>query len=128
MTAFGINWEATAPGETELVELVVPKTNVGDPQTISRGRQVFENNCARCHRVPQATPPEKAGPELTHIATTAASRQPDMSTEDYTRESLLVPNAHIVEGFEPAKIGHHCGGLLSARQLDEVVAFLLTQN
>jgi mono/diheme cytochrome c family protein len=128
IAAFILNWAPTALGEAELVELVVPKTKAGDPQTISRGRKVFANNCARCHRIEQERPPEKAGPELTHIATTAASRRAEMTAEDYIRESFLIPNAYVVAGFEPDKIGHHCGGLLSARQLDEVVAFLLTRN
>jgi mono/diheme cytochrome c family protein len=130
IAAFILNWGPTALGEVELVQLVVPKTNAADPQTISRGRRVFMDNCARCHRIPQAGQPEKAGPDLTHIAKTAAARRLDaeMSAEDYIRESFLIPNAYIVEGFEPDKIGHHCGGLLSVRQLDEVVAFLLTHN
>jgi mono/diheme cytochrome c family protein len=130
IAAFILNWAPTALGEVELVELVVPKTKAGDPRTISRGRQVFLNNCAQCHRIERERQPEKAGPELTYIATTAASRRADaeMTAEDYIRESFLIPNAYVVAGFEPDKIGHNCGGLLSARQLDEVVAFLLTQN
>lgn len=130
ITAFILNWASTALGEAELVALVVPKTKARDPQTISRGREVFINNCAQCHRIEQESQPEKAGPELTHIAKTAASRRADAETtaEAYIRESFLIPNAYVVAGFEPKKIGHHCGGLLSVRQLDEVVAFLMTQN
>jgi mono/diheme cytochrome c family protein len=130
ITAFILNWAPTALGEAELVELVVPKTKATDPQTIARGRKVFENNCAQCHRMEGQRKPEKAGPDLTHIASIAASRRPEaeMSAEEYIRESFLIPNAYVVAGFEADKVGHHCGGLLSARQLDEVAAFLLTQN
>ncbi|MEJ2639438.1 MAG: c-type cytochrome [Desulfosarcinaceae bacterium] len=130
IAAFVINWKPTALGEVELVELVVPKTNAGDPQTISRGREVFRSHCAQCHLIAGANPPEKAAPELTHIATTARTRRAEMemTAEAYIRESFLIPNAYVVEGFEPDKVGYHCGGLLSARQLDEVVAFLLTRR
>jgi hypothetical protein len=51
-----------------------------------------------------------------------------MRAEDYIRESFLIPNAFVLEGFEPENVGHRCGGVLSVRQLDEVVAFLLGQR
>ena len=130
IATFVLNWAPKALGEVELVELVVPKTNTGDPQTISRGREVFRGNCAQCHLIAGENKPDKTAPELTHIGTTARTRRAEieMTAEAYIRESFLIPNAYVVAGFEPDTIGYHCGGLLSARQLDEVVAFLLTRQ
>jgi mono/diheme cytochrome c family protein len=128
IATFIMNWKPTALGKVELIELVVPKTNLGDPQTVSRGKAAFLSHCAQCHLIANVSQPQKAGPELTHISTVALSRKPDMQAEDYLRESVLIPNAFVVDGFEADKIGYHCGGLLSSRQLDEIVAFLLVQR
>jgi mono/diheme cytochrome c family protein len=128
IAAFIMNWEPTALGKVELIELVVPKTNLGDPKTVSRGKKVFLAHCARCHLIANVSQPQKEGPELTHIGTLASSRKPDLLAEDYLRESFLIPNAFVVEGFDADKIGYHCGGLLSSKQLDEVVAFLLSRH
>jgi mono/diheme cytochrome c family protein len=128
IAAFVLNWEPTALGRVELTELVVPKTNLADPQTMARGKDVFLSHCAQCHGIDRVSPAVKTGPDLTKIGTLATSRRAGMSAEDYIRESFLVPNAFIVEGYEPEKTGHRCGGLLSTGQLDEVVAFLLGQR
>jgi mono/diheme cytochrome c family protein len=128
IAAFVMNWKPTALGKVELVALEVPKTNLSDPKAVSRGKEIFLSHCAQCHLIANVSQPEKKGPELTHIGTVALSRKPDLPAEDYLRESFLIPNAFVVEGFEADKIGHHCGGLLSTKQLDEVVAFLLAQR
>jgi mono/diheme cytochrome c family protein len=128
IAAFVENWEPTALGKVELIELELPKTNLSDPQAVARGRQLFLEKCATCHTIQKATQAQKRGPELTRIAAVATARKADLSAEEYIRESVLVPNAYIVEGFEPEKVGYRCGGILSERQLDEIVAFLLTQK
>jgi mono/diheme cytochrome c family protein len=128
IAAFVMNWRATALGKIKLTELELPKTSLSDPETVARGKQVFLKNCSNCHTIQNVSEAEKQGPELTHIAQVAATRKPDMSAEDYIRDSFLIPNAYIVEGFEPEKVGHRCGGVLSEQQLDEIVAFLLTQK
>jgi mono/diheme cytochrome c family protein len=128
IAVFVMNWESTALGRVELIELEVPKTNLSDPRTLSRGKEVFLAHCAQCHLIANVSQPQQKGPELTHIGTAALSRKPNLPAEDYLRESFLIPNAFVVEGFEADKIGYHCGGLLSSKQLDEVVAFLLAQR
>lgn len=125
---FVLNWEATALGEVELEELVVPKSSTSDPEAIERGRQFFlEEGCADCHSIGGESEAE-IGPDLTEIGQVATTRQEDLSAEEYIRESFLVPNAHIVEGYEAVAAEHTCGGILSESQLDDLVAYLLTQR
>jgi mono/diheme cytochrome c family protein len=125
---FVLNWEATALGEVELETLTVPKSSMSDPEAIERGRQIFlEKGCADCHTI-EGVSRADIGPALTTIAQVAASRQADLSAEEYIRESFLIPNAYIVEGYETTADEHTCGGILSERQLDELVAYLLTRR
>jgi hypothetical protein len=128
LAAFVMNWKPTALGETVLAELVVPKTNLNDPRTVKRGKQVFLENCGTCHSIQGIHTAKQQGPDLTDIAQTGESRQSDLSAEEYIRESFLLPNAFVVEGYDPQKLGYGCGGILSVSQLDEVTAFLLARD
>jgi mono/diheme cytochrome c family protein len=122
LTAFVLNWEATALGEVILPTLVAPVSNSQGQAEI--GQQVFfEAGCAECHAIQPINPITGNGPELSQIASLAKSRQPDRSAEAYLRQSFLIPNAYIVAGYAP---NAGCGGLLSQEQLDHLVAFLLT--
>lgn len=121
LTAFVLNWRATALGEVTLAVVEIPEqTSAGDP---AHGQQVFMENCAACHRIETINEVQFAAPDLTHIASLAADRQPGVSAEGYLRESFLIPNAYLVEGYAE---NSGCGGLLSYEQLEHLVAFLLT--
>jgi mono/diheme cytochrome c family protein len=123
---FVMNWQATALGEVELIELTLPKASADDPEAVTRGEQIFmESGCAGCHTIEGLNQAE-IGPDLTHIAQVAATRQEALSAEEYIRESFLIPDAYFVEGYEPEVVEQTCGGVLSEQQLDELVAFLLT--
>jgi hypothetical protein len=39
------------------------------------------------------------GPSLANVASRASEHKPGLSAEEYIRESILDPNAYIVEGF-----------------------------
>jgi len=121
LTAFVLNWRATALGEATLAVVEIPEqASAGDP---AQGQTIFIKNCAACHRIEPINEVQFAAPDLTHIATTAADRQPGVSAEGYLRESFLIPNTYLVEGYAE---NSGCGGLLSDEQLEHLVAFLLT--
>ena len=128
LTAFVLNWKDTALGKVKLVELELPKVNLSDPQTISRGKAVFMNHCAQCHTIEGVSTARQKGPDLSKAAGLAASRKSDLEPEQYLRESFLVPGAFVVKGFEPAALGYSCGGVITARDMDDVVGFLLSRN
>jgi mono/diheme cytochrome c family protein len=86
------------------------------------GQQVFTRECAACHSLsPETT---IVGPPLAGIATTAASRVPDMDAETYILTSIMRPGDHIVEGYNNT-MPDNFGRRLTGEQIDAVVAYLL---
>ncbi len=88
------------------------------------GRLVFSTKgCSGCHTI-EGTSTATIGPDLTHIATVAATRKAPLSAEEYIRESIEEPGAFIAEGFEPLmpKLA------MAEGELEDLVAFLLDQE
>ena len=66
------------------------------------------------------------GPPLTGIGATAGVRHATQTADAYLRESLLHPSAFVVPGDpSPSPMPP---GLVAAQDLDDLVAFLLTQR
>lgn len=124
LTAFVRNWEATALGHFSPAELIVPTPERGTSAAqVARGKEIFHQaGCADCHST-TGSPNATIGPDLSHIATIAANRIPGYSAEEYIRESFLIPNAFVVEGYPP-DLG--CGGVLTYEQLEDLVSYLLS--
>lgn len=125
ITTYILNWEATARGFVELVELELPKISSGDLKTIERGKNVFMAHCKRCHVMPQIGDSQAFGPDLSGISSTAGSRRDGLDGEGYIRESVLIPAKFIVEGFEAAASEKSCGGVLTETELAALSAYLL---
>jgi mono/diheme cytochrome c family protein len=129
IAAFVMNWEATALEEVVLEELPQPTARpeeAADP--VARGRQVFlDAGCGGCHTIDGLTA-GTVGPNQTNIGTIAGTRVPGQSAEEYIRESILNPSAHVVEGFPDNVMPKNFGELLSQEELDDLVAFLLAQE
>ena len=107
----------------------------GDPE---RGRQLFEQSllgeapgCSTCHSLE----PGKVivGPSLAGIGTRAAERIQDpnytgnaRSAEGYIRESIMHPDAYVVEGFPKGVMYQNYRSVLSMEDFNDLVAFLMT--
>lgn len=93
-------------------------------EEIEEGKAVFtgKGGCMACHTVAGiSTSP--VGPELSHIGTVAATRQPGMSAEEYIKESITNPKAFVAEGFQPIMPEPTT---LSEHDLEHLIAFLLS--
>lgn len=98
----------------------------GDP---ARGKELFnapalagQAGCASCHSLePDVT---LVGPSMAGIATRAAQRVSGMSAEEYLKQSLLEPDAYVVEGFPQGVMPAYTG--LSEQELQDLIAFMLT--
>jgi cytochrome c2 len=90
------------------------------------GEQVFTSTgCSACHSL---DPGEKIiGPSLSGISSRAATIYRDYSAEMYIFESISDPNAYLVEGFQSDMMPANFNGRLSAQQLADLVAFLMTR-
>jgi mono/diheme cytochrome c family protein len=93
-------------------------------EPLARGRQVYRAlGCANCHE-PNLFG-QRLGPPLDHIGTTAASRRPGVSAEEYIRQSILDPGAFVVPGYQDS-MPRDLGRDLSPTDLDALVAYLLS--
>jgi cbb3-type cytochrome c oxidase subunit III len=108
---FIMNWEegAVAAGE---VEVSAP---VGDTPE-ARGQSLFQGSagCVACHMV--AGTGGQVGPNLTDVY----SRE----GEDYVRESILMPNAVIAEGFQSGIMPAIYGDTLGEQDIEDIIAYL----
>lgn len=80
--------------------------------------------CRICHSLdPGVT---LVGPSFAGVATRAAERVPGVGAEDYLRESILDPDAYVVEGFPAGQMVPTYLDILDEEDVDNLVAFLLT--
>jgi mono/diheme cytochrome c family protein len=126
-----LNWEAEATGEVgiERVYLVPPSD---DP--LFAGRLVFVNfGCVACHTI-EGISTGPLGPDLTHVATNAATRVEGMTAEEYIRQSILDPAAFISPDCptgpcaDPTVMPLTFGDQLSDEQFENLLLFLLSLN
>src|ERR671935_2388558 len=81
-------------------ELSLEGGNVTPAQLVKAGEEIYKTKgtCEVCHRIGQKG---TRAPDLAGVGSRAASRKPGMSAKAYIIESLLQPNAYIVEGYPP---------------------------
>lgn len=95
-----------------------------------KGEELFNTGgasmvpCANCHTLDGTY---RIGPSLEGIASRADSRVEGMSAEDYLRESITDPSAHIVEGFTDTMYKDY-GKDLGEQDISNLIAFLLQQK
>ncbi len=106
-------------------------TAVGDPE---RGRQIWDDGggvlsaaCSNCHSLDGSENSGEArrAPTFQGISGQAGDRVPGLPAEEYLRESIEDAKAYILEGY--LGIMQSYKFLLSAEDIDSLVAFLLTQ-
>src|SRR5919197_4994160 len=81
-------------------ELSLEGGNVTPAQLVKAGEEIFhtKGTCEICHRIGQKG---TRAPDLAGVGARAAKTKPGMSAKQYIIESLLQPNAYIVEGYPP---------------------------
>lgn len=80
--------------------------------------------CRICHSLePGQT---LVGPSFAGLAERAADRIPGMSAEEYIRQSILDPDAYVVDGFPAGQMVPNLDEVLSEQQINDLIAFLMT--
>jgi hypothetical protein len=101
-----------------------------DPQ---RGEELFKMSvigpnsapgCITCHSLEEGV--TIVGPSMANVASRANSRIPEISSKEYLRESIIEPNAYIVDGFPEGVMYPRYANDLSENEVSNLVAFLLT--
>ncbi|HLM09799.1 MAG TPA: c-type cytochrome [Thermoleophilaceae bacterium] len=88
------------------------------------GEQIFTAaGCAGCHQFTPAGSNGNIGPSLDDLASGAGEREPGTSAEEYVRQSLLEPDAFVVQGY--SNVMPSFDGKLDDKQLQAVIDYLL---
>lgn len=78
--------------------------------------------CGGCHTFAKAGSDGEVGPPLDDLA--PAAEKAGMGVADYVRQSIVDPNAVVVEGFQPGVMPQTFGDSLSSDELDALVAYV----
>jgi cytochrome c553 len=98
-----------------------------------RGQALYEQTilgpnaapgCVACHS--REAGKTLVGPSHAGIATIAESAVSGMTAEDFLKESITNPNAHVTEGFVPGVMYQNYGKDLSEQEINDIVAYLLS--
>jgi Cytochrome c len=95
------------------------------------GQALFEKpalgsvaGCKTCHSLEPGV--IVIGPSLAGIGSSAGTRVENETAEEYLKESILTPDAYLVEGFPAGVMPNSYGSQLSPEEVDSLVGFLLT--
>jgi cytochrome c551/c552 len=89
------------------------------------GRTVFlTKGCTSCHSIAGVSTTGQIGPNLTGLADRAGNRVEGLEAGDYIRQSVLDPEAFVVDGFSPLMPTLP----LDTEELDALVEFLLAET
>ncbi|MFT5194634.1 MAG: hypothetical protein ACI85U_001643, partial [Candidatus Promineifilaceae bacterium] len=126
-----------APSAAEAKDTPIPlPTSTHSPLEGDEAETILLNSgCLACHVIGELGDHGKVGPDLTHIGGDAAALGAPLglSGSEYVRRSIIFPDEHIQEvcpngpclnGVMPAFYGER----LNAKQLETVVAWLMTQG
>jgi len=80
--------------------------------------------CITCHSLEEGM--TIVGPSHAGLGARAGTVVPGQSAEDYLRESIIDPDAHITEGFAPGTMYSNYGNELSTEEIAALVAYMLT--
>ena len=80
--------------------------------------------CITCHSLEEGT--TLVGPSHAGVGTNASTLVAGMSAEEYLKESIVEPNAHIVDDFSPGVMYQNYAKELSTEQIDALVEYMLT--
>lgn len=107
---------------------------VGD---VKRGEQLYNQStlgsksaegCVSCHNYDEAAGDDDKAPYTAGTAARAESRVPGLTAEEYIKESIVEPNAYVVEGFNEGDMYQTWVEELSEQQMADLVAYLLTEK
>lgn len=80
--------------------------------------------CITCHSLQEGV--TVVGPSHAGLGARAGNIVPGQSAEEYLRESIIDPDAHITEGFSPGTMYRNYGNELTNEEIDALVAYMLT--
>ena len=103
----------------------------GGDADVSAGQDLYaqtvigsQAGCITCHSLTPDT--VIVGPSMAGIATRAETRVSGQAAADYIRESIVDPEAYLVEGFPSGTMPKVWQDELTPEQIDQLIAYLMT--
>ena len=127
LLSFGL---AACGGGDEPAESGGESGSVGDA---ANGERLFNESiigaasapgCITCHSLEPGV--VLTGPSHSDIGARAETAVEGLSPEDYLRQSIVEPNAHITEGYTEGVMHQTYGEELTNTQINDLVAFMLS--
>lgn len=112
--------EAAAP--TDLPEAFAAALAEADPE--NGAELVVSTGCIACHSLDEGV--KLVGPSWYHLADHAAEHVEGQSATLYLYESIVAPNAYVVEDYQPNLMPQNYQDLLGIEKIADIVAYLLT--
>ncbi len=84
--------------------------------------------CVTCHNYDATKGDDSKAPFTQGTGTRAASRVPGLTAEQYIRESIMTPNDYVVEKYKAGDMYQNWAKELSKQDIDDLVAYLLTEK
>lgn len=118
-----------APAAAETSETVETSEAADNESMVQAGRELYDTGgptgtaCSTCHTLDGTT---LVGPSFEGLSERAGDRIEGMSAEEYLHQSIVDPSVHLVEGYDDLMPDVY-GDQLSEEQVNELVAFLMTQ-
>lgn len=106
---------------------VVSITDAPPAPGAEAGRSVFTSRaagCDVCHSVEFGD--DGIGPSLAGIASVADERVPGLDAENYIRQSILLPDQFVLDGWTPGQMLPIYRDRLAAEELESLIDYLLT--
>lgn len=92
----------------------------GNPE---RGEQLFTSEgCIGCHS--QQKDVRMVGPTFYNLWDTAATRVPGLTAKEYLYQSIVDPNAYVVDTYQPNLMQQNYAALLSPQQMADILAWI----
>ena len=80
--------------------------------------------CITCHSLEEGI--RIVGPSHAGLGSRAGTIVASQSAEEYLKESIVNPDAHVTEGFSPGTMYGNYGKELTDAEIDALVAYMLT--
>ena len=135
---FVMNWEAEAmlqplatatPNPNAVgtdLNVELPEGDAANGELLFKGQVNGQYTCSACHSLTEGQ--TLVGPSLAGIATRAETRVEGYTAEMYIHESIVSPNAYVVDTFTAGVMTQTFGAQMTKQDMADILAFLLTQK
>lgn len=117
---------ASAATPPPTVEVLPTPTPEGAPVELTDGPSIFVGRgCGGCHVIEGVSGAVGVtGPDMTGIGSRAGTRVAGLSAEEYIRQSVEMPEAFVLEGYD--NVMQPLRGMMSDEEFDTLVEYLLS--